>query len=148
MMAAVEGLSRADRFVRTTNRILLSYAGAFALYQLADIAREAASGTARSMLLAVSLAAWATWTVLLVVSTARNRAAKKDPALRAAFEDERANLVRLRAYRFAFWATIASAAVLGVPGAAHLVAALTATKLVVVVGVTSFIVAFVVLDGE
>jgi hypothetical protein len=78
----------------------------------------------------------------------RNRAAAKDPALRAAMQDERANDVRLRAYRVAFCATVGSAGLLGVPAAGHLLTAATATTLVVIAGVASFIVAFVVLDGE
>jgi hypothetical protein len=148
MMAAVEDLSREDRFVRTTNRILLAFAGTFALWQLASIAFEAATGTTRSVLRVLTLVVWAALAVLLAISVARKQAIQKDPALRAAFQDERANLVRLRAYRFAFWATIASAAALGVPGAAHLVAADAATRLVVVVGTAAFIVASVVLDRE
>jgi hypothetical protein len=149
MTNAEEPLSREDQFVRTNNRRLLFYAAAFGLWQLADLLREhAAGGRARAALVALSLAAWATWAVLLVLSTRDSLRIKSDPVLRAAVQDERARDVRLRAYRFAFWMTLGTAALLGIPASAHLFAARAATTLVVVIGVASFIVSSVVLDRE
>jgi hypothetical protein len=149
MMAHAEGaLSREDRFTRRSNQRLLASAAAFALWQVADMLREAAGDAARVPLLVVSLAAASAWTVLLLFIVRDARLAKRDPVLRAALQDERARDVRLRAYRVGFWSAVVGAAVLGIPAAAHALPAYAAMRLVVVAGITAFLGAYVFFDRE
>jgi hypothetical protein len=148
MMAhASESLSREERFVRTSNRLVLAYVTAFGAWQLADlIGRWWFVGRPRIVLVALSLTAWATSTVLLLVLTGRRRTMKQDPAIRAVVEDERAQGVRMRAYRTAYWCAIGTAALLGIPAEANVLPAFAATRLVVVIGIAAFIIASIVLD--
>jgi hypothetical protein len=125
---------------------MLGYAAAFTLWQLADLGRGAANDIVRRALVVPSLVAWAAWATLLVVTMIRARAAHRDPMLRAALTDERVSQVRLRAFRSAFIATIGAAALLELT--AGLFSAETAMRLLIVVGVSTFIVAFVVHDRE
>jgi hypothetical protein len=147
-MSSTEALSREDVFFRTSKRLQLWCIGAFGLWQIADLGREVASRGVQVASALVAVAAGLAWTALLLVLMKRARTARNDPLLRAAFEDERARDVRLRAYRAGFWVASASAALLGVPAAAHVIPAIAVTKLILVATLTAFIVSFVILDGE
>jgi hypothetical protein len=145
---ADEPLSREDQFIRTNKRVLLAFAGAFGVWRVGDALLGGAPSWARGPLLALTLTAALLWTILLVLMMRRGRMAQKDPVLRAALQDERARDVRMRAYRTAFWSTVGAAALLGVPAAGHSLSASVATTLVLVTGITSFFVAYVVHDRE
>jgi hypothetical protein len=148
LAAADEPLSREDQFIRTNKRVLLAFAAAFGSWRLGDALLPSAPSWARGPLLAFSLTAALLWSILLLVVMRRGRIAQKDPVLLAALQDERARDVRMRAYRTAFWSTVGAAALLGVPAAASSLSASVATTLVLVAGITSFFIAYVVYDRE
>jgi hypothetical protein len=146
MLTRSDDLSREDRFLRTNNRLTLGYAAAFALWQLLDIGRSTVDGTARRALIVASLVAWAAWSTLLVITMLRARTARADPLLHAALTDERVSQVRLRAFRSGFIATMGAALLLTFTDG--LLSVANAMKLLIVVSVTSGMIAFVVHDRE
>ena len=148
MMADSREVSPEDRLVRSRNRLILANAAAFGLWQLGDLLKDSSSGAAHAAFAALSMVGLLAWGTLLSVLMRSARRIIKDPRLRSIVEDERANDVRLRAYRLAFWGMLVVAAVLGMPAIARLLPMLASSRFVVVVGVCTFLAAFVVLDGK
>jgi uncharacterized membrane protein len=145
---AEEPLSREDRFVTNKKRLLIAYVAAFGVWQLAELMREASAGAVREHLKVVSLGAWVAWLVLLLLATRNDARVRRDPALRAALQDERAQAIRLRSYRIGFWVAVGSAAILGIPAASNLLPAYVVAKLVIVPALAAFLVSTVVLDRD
>jgi hypothetical protein len=149
MMAMThERIGKEERVVRTRNRLLLGNVAAFGVWQVGDMLRDVSSRGVAPVFLAASLAGALAWMVTLAAVIHLRKRIASDPALRALAEDERAAQVRLRAYRAAFWATVGSAALLGVPAAAHVLGPLAITKMLVVIGVATFVGSFVFFDRE
>jgi hypothetical protein len=143
-----EQLSREERFVQVHKRWLFSTMIAFALWQISGLSREFAVDGARTIYGALSAGAGMVWAALNLFLVRRTRTIHRDPQLRAAFQDERMRDIRLRAFRAAFVARMAGAAILGVLPAAYDLKAQVATKLVIVVGVVAFLTASLVLDRD
>jgi hypothetical protein len=105
-----------DAIQTTQNRVRLATAAFFGAHIVLGALLRALTGPIQTVLHVMQFGTWLGFGVVVVALVRMSRAMASDPALRAAVNDERQRDIGLRAYRAAFWATLAAAVVLTAAG--------------------------------